>query len=268
MAQSKKAMKKHIKLVLILIALTLMTSCGSNQDSQSSDTAKQAPKKENSKYPGKKVYRHSTDGAPTTLDPVRAANVYSNFVVLNVFDTLYSYKYLKRPYEMKPNLATAMPEVSEDGLVYTIHIKPGVEFQDSEIFANGKGREVHASDFVYSIKRHFDKKSKSRGAWLFINRIVGLDDWKKNGSDYSQTIEGLQALDDYTVQIKLIKKYPQLIYTLAMGFTAIVPHEAIEFYGDEFGSHPIGSGPFYLKSFNQEKAVLCKRNRWQITTVC
>ena len=246
-------MKKHVNQLLVLFLIFALVACNSQNNS---DSPKDKQKKENNRYPGKKVYYHSMDGTPTTLDPVRAATVYTNFMVLNIFDTLYSYKYLKRPYEMKPNLATSMPQVSEDGLVYTIKIKQGVHFHDSEVFPNGKGRELHASDFVYSLQRHFDKKFKSQGAWLFSNRIVGLDNWKKQGSDYSQPIEGLQALDDYTIQIKLVEPYPQLIYTLAMGFTAIVPHEAIEKYGAEFGSKPMGSGPYILQSFNQEKAVL------------
>ncbi|VAW39372.1 Dipeptide-binding ABC transporter, periplasmic substrate-binding component (TC 3.A.1.5.2) [hydrothermal vent metagenome] len=246
-------MVKQLKLVFITLIFSTLLACGGEDTTNNAD---KKPKKEKSSYLGKKVYRHSMDGAPTTLDPVRAAVVYSNFVVQNVFDTLYSYKYLARPYELKPNLATTMPQVSEDGLTYTIKIKQGVRFQDHEAFAGGKGREVHASDFIYSIQRHFDKKFNSQGAWVFAGRIVGLDDWKKNGSDYSQTIAGLQAPDAYTIQIKLVKPYPQLIYTLAMGFSAIVPHEAVEFYGDEFGSNPVGSGPFALQSFNQEKAIL------------
>ena len=250
----------HKHLLLISSFVFLLFSCGSNETNPAKSTSTAS---DNHRYAGKKVYYHSIDGAPKTFDPVRAATIYSNFIVLNIFDTLYSYKYLKRPYVMKPNLATGMPEVSEDGLTYTIRIKAGVKFQDHQAFANGVGREVHASDFVYSIKRHFDKKTKSQGAWLFNGRIVGLDDWKKNGSDYSQTIEGLQALDDYTIQFKLIEPYPQLIYTLAMGYSGIVPHEAVEYFGNEFGSNPIGSGPFTLQSFNQEKAVLLKNTKFR-----
>lgn len=246
-------MAKALHSILITLLVATLIACGGQSSTNETDLN---PKKENNRYPGKKVYYHSMDGTPTTLDPVRAAVIYSNFVVLNVFDTLYSYKYLARPYILKPNLATEMPAVSEDGLTYTITIKQGVEFHDHEAFANGKGREVHASDFVYSLKRHFDKQFQSQGSWLFSGRIVGLDDWKKQGSDYSKHIEGLQALDDYTIQIKLVEPYPQLIYTLAMGFSAIVPHEAVEFFGNEFGSNPVGSGPFSLKSFNQEKAIL------------
>jgi ABC-type transport system substrate-binding protein len=253
-------MAKFLHKILITLLVSTLIAC-SGQNTTEELGAK--PKKENNRYPGKKAYYHSMDGTPTTLDPVRAAIIYSNFVVLNVFDTLYSYKYLARPYILKPNLATDMSEVSEDGLTYTIKIKQGVEFHDHQVFSNSKGREVHASDFVYSLKRHFDSKNQSQGSWLFAGRIVGLDEWKEQGSDYSKTIEGLQALDDYTIQIKLVEPYPQLLYTLAMGFTAIVPHEAVEFFGNEFGSNPIGSGPFSLQSFNQEKAVLIKNPKFR-----
>lgn len=73
-----------------------------------------------------KIYRHSLDGAPSSLDPVNAATIYANHIVINIYDTLYRYKYLARPYEIVPNIAVAMPEVSEDGLIYTIRIKKGV----------------------------------------------------------------------------------------------------------------------------------------------
>ncbi len=62
--------------------------------------------------PPLKTYRHSMDQAPTTLDPVQGSNVYANFVIVNAYDTLYSYKYLARPYELKPNLAIDFPTIS------------------------------------------------------------------------------------------------------------------------------------------------------------
>ncbi len=207
---------------------------------------------------GQKIYRHSLDGKPTTLDPVRAAVIYSNFTVLNIFDTLYTYKYLARPYQLKPNLAVDMPTISDDGLEYTIQIKPGVTFHDHPAFANGTGREVTAEDFVYSLKRMFDPANLPQGAWLWQGRIEGLDEWKQAGSDYTQAVAGLSAPDRYTIRIRLKQPYPQLIYTLAMGYSAIVPREVVERLGQEFGAHPIGSGPFILESFNSEKAVLRK----------
>jgi ABC-type transport system substrate-binding protein len=208
---------------------------------------------------GLKIYRHSMDQAPSSLDPAQGANIYANFVLLNAYDTLYSYKYLARPYQLKPNLAVDFPEISEDGLVYTIRIKPGVGFIDDPAFPDGKGREAVAEDFVYSIKRQFDPANRPQGAWLWQDRIVGLDEWKENGSNYDDAVEGLRALDRYTIQITLKRPYPQLVYTLAMGYAALVPREAVEYYGREFAVRPVGSGPFKVVSYDTSR-IIFERN--------
>jgi oligopeptide transport system substrate-binding protein len=202
------------------------------------------------------VYRHSMDGAPSNLDPARASTIYANFMAVNLYDTLYRYKYLARPYELKPNLAQSLPQISADGLSYTIRIKKGVHFVDDPAFPQGEGREVSARDFVYSIKRHFDPEIQAQGAWLWQKRIVGLDDWKENGSDYHQEVPGLRALDEHTIQIQLTSPYPQLLHTLTQGFSAVIPREAVAFYGKELAVHPVGSGPYRLLSFNTAGAVM------------
>ncbi|MEZ9470667.1 ABC transporter substrate-binding protein [Vibrio lentus] len=203
-----------------------------------------------------KVFKYSDSGTPTSFDTTQAGTSYSNTIVTAVYDTLYEYKYLKVPFELKTNLAVALPEVSDDGLTYTIKIKQGVKYSDDEAFKGGKGREVVASDFVYSIKRHFDPKNRSQGAWLWAGKIVGLDQWKADGADYAKDIEGLHVLDDHTIQIKLTQPFPQLTYTLAMGYSALVPHEAVTKYGRELSVHPVGSGPYKLVSHNSTKTVL------------
>ncbi|MGF1761917.1 ABC transporter substrate-binding protein [Aliivibrio kagoshimensis] len=203
-----------------------------------------------------KVFKFSDNGAPTTFDTTQAGTMYATTIVTAVYDTLYEYKYLTMPFELKPNLAVALPEVSEDGLTYTIKIKQGVMYADDPAFADGKGREVVADDFVYSLKRHFDKKNRSQGSWLWSGKIEGLDAWKTEGSDYAKEIPGLKAVDKYTIQIVLTKPYPQLTYTFAMGFSGIVPKEAVAKYGRELSVHPVGSGPFKLVSHNNTKTVL------------
>jgi ABC-type transport system substrate-binding protein len=212
---------------------------------------------------GVKVYRHSMDQAPTSLDPVQASNVYANHVALNAYDTLFSYKYLARPYTPKPNLADGWPEISDDNLVYTIRIKPGVYFIDDEAFPGGVGRELVAEDFVYSLKRQFDAANRPQGAWLWQGRIAGLDQWKENGSDYDEPVEGLRALDRYTIEVRLTKPYPQLLYTFSQGYSAIVPHEAVAHYGKEFAVRPVGSGPFRVTQYDTAKIVFERNPKYR-----
>jgi len=236
-------MFKKLQIIILLVAL-MSVSCGQ-------------PPATNGDMPAK-IYRHAMDGAPGSLDPAQAASLYANFVVVNLYDTLYRYKYLARPYQVQPNLAAALPEVSEDGLRLTIPIKRGVFFIDDPAFEGAVGREIKAEDFIYSIKRHFDPDTRAQGAWLWQNRIEGLDAWKTDGSDYDRVVSGLRALDDYTIQIKLTRPFPQLVHTLTQGYAAIVPREAVEMYGQMLSSHPVGSGPFRLVSRDSVRAVLAK----------
>jgi len=211
---------------------------------------------------GRTTFRHATDGTPTALDPAQAATFYANMVVVNLYDTLYRYQYLARPYQLAPNLAAGMPEISDDGTIYTFRIRPGVRFPDDPAFAGGTGREVTVDDLIYSLKRQFDPDVAARGAWLWSGRIVGLEAWTEAGADYDQPVAGLRAIDDHTLEIRLTAPYPQLPYTLATGFSALVPREAVEHYGPEFGRRPVGSGPYRLVSFDSTRAVLERNPRF------
>jgi len=210
-----------------------------------------------------KVFKFSVAGAPTTLDPVQSATKYSNIVVTAIFDTLYEYKYLKRPYELKPSLAKGLPKISKDGLVYKFELKKGAYFTDDPAFKGGEGREVVAADVVYSLKRHFDPKTRPQGTWLWQGRIVGLDAWKKAGSNYDKEVAGLKTTGRYTLEVKLVKPYPQFLYTMGMGFAAVLAREVVEKYGKEITIHPVGSGPWKLKSFNTKKAVLVRNPKYR-----
>ena len=100
------------------------------------------------------------------MDPIYANDRYSSNEIARVYEGLLEYHYLKRPYTLVPNLASEMPSVSDDGLTYTFKILPGVFFHDDPAFPNGKGRELVASDFVYSLKRLADPKLQSTGWWI------------------------------------------------------------------------------------------------------
>ena len=205
------------------------------------------------------------------FDPARAGDVASSIMIGRVYEGLLDYAYLDRPYRVEPLLAKSMPEVSADGLSYTFRIREGIYFQDDPCFPNGKGRELTAEDFVYSIKRIADIKVASSGYWAFNGRIAGLDAFRTASgagapTDYSAPLEGLFAPDRYTLQIKLLEPYPQLLWVLAMHYSFAVPREAVEFYGDDFINHPVGTGPFILERWTRNYRIEFVRNpKWKET---
>ncbi len=199
------------------------------------------------------------------MDPIYANDAYSSNEVARVYEGLLEYHYLRRPYTLRPNLAEAMPVVSKDGLTYTFKIKKGVVFQNDTAFESGKGRELVAADVVYSIKRLADPKLQALGWWIIDGKIKGLNEWRKKYSelpkvDYGEEIEGLRAVDKYTVEFKLTRPFPQFLYSLAMPFTFVVAKEAVEHYGKEFINHPVGTGPFKLPKFNQTNKITYTKN--------
>jgi len=199
------------------------------------------------------------------FDPIHVSDMYSGNEVGKVYEGLFEFHPLKRPYELMPNLAESLPTVSEDGLTYTFKIKKGVVFHDGPAFPNGKGRELKADDVLFSIKRLADPKLQAKGWWVLDDRIAGLNEWKEKNtaleaSNYLEEIEGLKKIDDYTIAIKLKKAFPQFLYALAMPYTFIVAKEAVEHFGKEFLNHPVGTGPFVLPVFDQTNRIVYTKN--------
>ena len=207
------------------------------------------------------------------FDPVMAGDVASALAISQIYEGLLQYSYLARPYQVEPGLCEKMPDVSADGLVYTFSIKKGIYFQDDPCFAatGGKGRELTADDFVYSIKRVADLKTGSTGYWAFNERLAGLDEFRAKSSgekatDYSLPVEGLTAPDRYTLRIRLKQPYPQLLWILTMHYSFAVPREAVEHYGRDFVNHPVGTGPFRLESWSRNYRIEYTRSpKWKET---
>jgi ABC-type transport system substrate-binding protein len=199
------------------------------------------------------------------FDPIYANDLYSGNEVSTVYEGLLQFHYLKRPYELEPNLAESMPKVSEDGLTYTFKLKEGVLFHDNDCFPGGKGREMTADDFVYSFKRLADPKLQSLGWWMVDGKIKGLNEWRdkysdKDTVDYADEVEGVKKLSKYEIQFTLTSKFPQFLFSLAMPFTFVVPKEAVEKYGDEFINNPVGTGPFMTGKYTQANKIVYTKN--------
>ena len=109
--------------------------------------------------------------AETGFDPAPVGDIYSQYVNRAIFDALYRYDYLARPYKIVPNTATALPEISSDGKTWTFKIKPGIYFADDPAF-KGKKRELTAADYVYSWKRIIDPKMRSNNIQVLDRKSV------------------------------------------------------------------------------------------------
>src|SRR5262249_45924266 len=102
------------------------------------------------------------------------------------------------------------------------------------------GREVIADDFVYTFTRLLDRRINSPRAWLF-ERVQGAKEFHDGAAE---RVEGLQALDPYTLQITLSQPYAPFITILGMAQAQVVPQEKVEPPEAEFGRQPVGAGPF------------------------
>ncbi len=200
-------------------------------------------------------------------DPVGAYDSVSLEPLPQVYESLYEYGFFKKKKTVLPLLADGMPSYSNGGTTVTIKLKKGVLFQDDLAFTDGKGRALKAQDFIYGWKRHAITRTHSEGYWIFDGKVVGYNDFQAKFKDEASeeaimaaVIEGMKALDDHTIQLKLTKPYPQLIYILAMTFTAPMAIEVVKKYGPEIITHPVGTGPYRVVSWEPQSKVVLTKN--------
>lgn len=178
----------------------------------------------------KKVFKYNASNGITSLDPAFARNQ----------DNIWACNLLFNGLVQTDTLLNVVPcisnywKISPDGLTYTFNLRDSVYFHSNKVFKNGQRRKVVAQDFVYSFNRIIDPETASPGAWIFNDRIAP---------------NGFQAPDDRTFSITLLKPFPPLLGMLSMPYCFVVPKEAVEFYGKDFGLHPVGTGPFVFKEW-------------------
>lgn len=209
----------------------------------------------NTKTPAQaeKVLRIAFEAPDDGFDMVKTYNFYSGNVADVIFERLLQYDYLANPVKLVPSTAQSMPIIKENGKVYIFKIQPGIYFTDDVAF-KGKRRELIAEDYVYSIKRILDPKNRSSSYSFIDNKIVGtnalVEQAKKSGKfNYDATIEGVKALDRYTIQFTLTQADYNFPYILAYSTFGATAREAVEYYKDRLGMHPVGTGPYMLSKY-------------------
>lgn len=245
-------------LLASLLSSLVVSGCTKQKDSTSALESDNAP--------GKTLKLVLKDNVKTG-DPAQCYDIVSADPVNQIFEAPYQYAYYRSSRPVVPLLAETMPTYSKDLKTMTFRLRKGVLFQDDPCFPNGKGRELKAADLIFSWKRHALTATQSEGSWIFENKVVGYDDFRKQYADskdldavYAAKVEGMQALDDYTVQLQFLKPYPQMIYLLTMNFMAAIPVEAIKKYGPEIINHPVGTGPFKSVSWDPHSKVILVKN--------
>ena len=212
-----------------------------------------------------KVFRMAFEIAETTFDPQKVADVYSLFIIDTIHDTPLEYDYLARPLKLKPRTLAAMPEVTDNGQTYTLRVRPGIFFDDDPAFG-GKKRELTAHDYVYSMKRVLDPKLASPILAEIEGVILGSENLlkkarKENRFDYDAPFEGIKALDRYTFQVRLEHPSHIFIYNFAdCRIFCAVAREVVEKYGDDVGSHPVGTGAYKLGFWKRSSKIVLEPN--------
>lgn len=215
----------------------------------------------------RKVLRLLFSSAETSFDPARISDLYSRAVTSHIFEAPYAFDGLARPSRVRPLTATGMPEVSEDFRVWTVRLQPGIYYADDAAFG-GRRRELVAQDYVYAFQRAVDPANISPIAETVIDlKIKGLAAARetavksRKAFDYDAPIEGLRALDRYTLRFELEQPRPRFVDTLVLSdVLGGVAREVVEHYGDKIGEHPVGTGPFRLKSWRRSSRIVLERN--------
>lgn len=191
----------------------------------------------------KTVFRYNESSGILTLDPAFAKDLPHIWACNQLYNSLLSFN---SNMELQPSVAKSF-SISENGLLYTFNVRQDVYFHQHPAFGSKK-RKLTANDAAYSIKRLGDPGLSSPGAWL-----LSFVEKSESGFD-------IHAVDDSTLTIRLHKVFPPFASLMAMTYTSIIPREIVEMYGDDFRTHPVGTGPFRYKYWKEGVKLVLEKN--------
>lgn len=205
------------------------------------------------KHVDKQVFRMNLSETLNSLDPAFASARTKIWMTAQLFNGLLS---LDSQLNIQPSIAHSY-EISEDRKSYTFQLKKGVYFHKDPLFGPDSTRAVTAHDFVYSFSRICDPDLGSSGFWIFRDKIPGVEEFR---AGTSEQISGFQALNDSVFQVQLSRPFPAFLSLLAMPFAYVVPKEIVEHYGEDFSSHPIGTGPFRFYRWQEGQSLILHKH--------
>ncbi len=213
-------------LLFLLISITMITGCGDSAGNRE-----------------KVIFRYNEAAGITSLDPAFSRSLENIWGVHQMFNSLVD---LDSAMQVQPSIAKSW-EISSDGLEYTFTLRDDVYFHDHAAFPDGKGRKVIADDFVFSFHRLQSATLAAPGSWV-LNPL----DTDRNG--------GVVAVNDSTLKLFLKSPFPPFLGILSMKYCSVVPKEAVEKYGTDFRSNPVGTGPFKFQAWIEDTKLVMTRN--------
>ena len=184
------------------------------------------------------VFRYNEYKNITSLDPAFTRILPNIWATNQIFNGLVQ---LDDSLNVKPDIAKSW-NISEEGLVYKFKLRQDVFFHESIVFKSKKRRKVIASDFVYSLNRLKDAKTASPGGWVL------------------QNVKSLESVNDSLLKFTLKKPFPAFLGLLSMRYCSVIPYEAVEEYGEDFRSNPVGTGPFTFKRWEENVKLVFRKN--------
>lgn len=192
-----------------------------------------------------------------SLDPAVASYRSAMWAGSQIFNGLVE---LDTSLRIVPCIARSW-SVDPTGIEWTFTLRTDVWFHRDPCFGAQGTRRVTAADVQYSIERICDASTASTGLWAFRKRIDGANDFHQGTRQgRSGSIRGITVLNDSVIRIRLTKPFAPFLAVLTMSYAWIVPREAVQAYGRNFGRHPVGTGPFMFDRWTQDIELSLRRN--------
>jgi len=187
-----------------------------------------------------KVFRYNEHSNISSLDPAFAKQLSDIWAVNQLYNGLVQ---LDDSLQVKPDIAKKWT-IFNDGKSYMFTLRNDVYFHKHNLFGTDSTRLVNAYDFEYSFDRLLNKNVASPGGWVL------------------QNVADFEAISDSTFVINLKKTFPPFLGLLTMKYCSVVPKEVVDFFGNEFRSNPIGTGPFKFKLWVENTKLVLRRNEY------